>query len=523
MSEKPSRILVVDDTPQNVKLLDAVLAPRGYVVQTASSGPTALDQIASDAPDLILLDVLMPEMDGYEVCRRLRADPATRFLPVILVTASGEPEKVKAIEAGADDFVVKPFNQAELLGRVRSLLRIKEYHDTIEAQRAALTELNRTLQDRVQQQVAEIDRLGRLRRFLSPQLAELIVSSGDESFLQPHRREIAAVYCALPGFGEFSERGEPEEVAEVLQVYHRAMGELLNQYQATVDHFAADGCLAFLNDPVPCPEPAIQAVRLAVAMRDRMADLTARWRRLGNDLGFAVGVALGYATLGRIGFDGRYDYAAIGAVVNTALRLASAARDGQILASGRVASAVESAAVLAPAGELAAPAGGRATPSFEVVGLAPVKSASADTSSSLDAAAKYASETYVFLSYASADRERAITVADELEARGIHVWIDRRAIRGGTSWSAEIVRGIEGCGALLLLCSPAAMDSPNVQQEVQLAWDARRPILPLILAAAPPSEAIRYALAGHQWVEILDRPSSAWVPEAIEALKGDRT
>jgi CheY-like chemotaxis protein len=502
-----------------VKVLDAILTSRGYAISTAISGAEALAQVAAEPPDLVLLDVVMPGLDGYEVSRRLRANPATQFLPVIMITASGDQEKAKAIEAGADDFILKPFNQAELLARVRSLLRIKRYQDTIEAQRAELAELNRTLQERVRQQVSQIDRLGRLRRFLSPQLAELIVSSGDETFLQPHRREIAAVYCALPGFGAFSERGEPEEVAEVLQAYHAAMGELIGRYQATVDHFAGDGCLAFLNDPVPCPEPASQAVQMAVAMRERMAELTTRWQRLGNDLGFAVGAALGYATLGRIGFEGRYDYAAIGAVVNAARRLAGTARGGQILVNGRIAAAVDGRAVLAPAGELGASAGGRAMPIFEVVELAsPTPAVPADAETRRDAAMAEASGSYVFLSYASSDRDQAIGVADLLEQKGIRVWIDRRQIRGGSSWGAVIVRGIEACGALLLLCSPASMVSPNVQQEVQLAWDSRRPILPLILAASPPSEAVRYALAGRQWVDLLDRPGHAWLPEALDAL-----
>ena len=204
MSE-PATILVVDDLPQNVRLLEAVLAPRGYAIATATSGREALERVASDPIDLVLLDIVMPEMDGYEVCRALRADDSTRFLPVVMITASGEQEKVAAIEAGADDFIAKPFDQAELLARVGSLLRIKRYHDTIEAQAAELAAWNQQLEQRVQDQVEELERMGRLRRFLSPQLAELVVSSGDESFLTSHRREITVVFCDLRGFTAFAE------------------------------------------------------------------------------------------------------------------------------------------------------------------------------------------------------------------------------------------------------------------------------------------------------------------------------
>ena len=193
-------VLVVDDLPQNVRLLEAILAPRGYRVASANSGSEALEHVAAEPVDLVLLDILMPEMDGYEVCRALRAEPATSFLPVVMITASGEQEKLAAIEAGADDFIAKPFDQAELLARVRSLLRIKHYHDTIEAQAAELAAWNRELEQRVSDQVDALERMGRLRRFLSPQLAELVVSSGDDSFLESHRREITVVFCDLRGF-----------------------------------------------------------------------------------------------------------------------------------------------------------------------------------------------------------------------------------------------------------------------------------------------------------------------------------
>jgi adenylate cyclase len=192
------KILVVDDTPQNVRLLVAVLSSHGYAVTSAASGSEALEKVKSEQPDLVLLDVQMPGMNGYEVCRRLRADPAAAFLPVVMVTSSDAKARVDALEAEADDFVTKPFNQQELLARVRSLVRIKQYHDTIQLQAAELAEWNQTLEVRVGRQVEELEAMNRLRRFLSPTLAELILSQG-EAILESHRREIAVLFADLRG------------------------------------------------------------------------------------------------------------------------------------------------------------------------------------------------------------------------------------------------------------------------------------------------------------------------------------
>ena len=368
MDRQPT-ILVVDDTPHNIKLLEAVLAPRGYSVVPAASGREALEKVAAERPDLVLCDIVMPGMDGYEVCKRLRDDPATRLLPVVMITASGEAEKIKAIEAGADDFIPKPFNQAELLARVKSLLRVKEYHDTIQAQAAELAELNRTLEARVQQQVEELERLGRLQRFLPPQLARLIVSSGDESLLESHRRRIAVMFYDLRGFSAFSEMTDPEEVMGVLQEYNDAMGALIHQYEGTVGHFAGDGSMVFFNDPFPCPDPAARAARMAVAMCGRMDELTGRWRKWGHELGFGVGITYGYATLGKIGFEGRYDYGAIGPVVNLAARLCAEAATGQILVSQPVYAEVEELVEAERVGELTLKGFHRPVPAFNVLRL----------------------------------------------------------------------------------------------------------------------------------------------------------
>jgi CheY-like chemotaxis protein len=273
MTSDDAVILVVDDLPQNAKLMDAVLTPRGFTVHTATSGEEALARLSTQVPDLVLLDILMPGIDGYETCRQIRANEATSFLPVVMVTASGQEQKLRAIEAGADDFVTKPFEQAELLARVRSLVRVKRYHDTVERQAAELADWNRQLEAKVAAQVTELERVGRLRRFLSPQVAGLVVESGDDTFLESHRSEITAVYCDLRGFTTFAETAEPEEVMSVLREYHEALGDLVFRFEGTLEHFAGDGLLVFFNDPIPCPDGPERAVRMAVAMRGRWPSL----------------------------------------------------------------------------------------------------------------------------------------------------------------------------------------------------------------------------------------------------------
>ena len=333
------RVLVVDDQPQNVRLLEALLSPRGYDVRTASSGEEALAALDKDDVDLVLLDIVMPGMDGYEVCRVIRERPATAYLPVVMVTASGDEEKVKALEAGADDFLTKPVNKNELLARVASLARIKRYQDTIKRQSDELATWNSELERRVAEQVSQLERMSRLRRFLAPQVAELIVDSGDESFLESHRREIVVVFCDLRGFTTFAEASDPEEVMSVLEEYHAALGDLIFRFEGTLERFAGDGLMVFFNDPVRCQDGPARAIRMSVAMRTRVRGLAESWARQGHDLSLGIGIAQGYATLGRIGFDGRLDYAAIGTVTNLAARLCADAAPWQILVTERVFSA----------------------------------------------------------------------------------------------------------------------------------------------------------------------------------------
>jgi len=347
------KILVVDDTPQNVKLLADLLTVKGYTVVTAASGAEALKQMEAERPDLVLLDVVMPGMSGYEVCRKIRENPATQILPVVMATSlDPAQERVKGIEAGADDFLTKPINQPELLARVRSLLRIKEMYDTIQAQAVQLTEWNKTLEERVHEQVTQLERLGRLKRFFSPQLAELIVAGGAEDPLKTHRREVTVVFLDLRGFTAFAETSEPEEVMGVLREYHAEMGKLILEHEGTLERFTGDGMMIFFNDPTPVPNPAERALRMAVAMRDRVAEMIAKWRKRGYHLDFGVGIAQGYATIGAIGFEGRWDYGAIGTVTNLAARLCGEAKPGQILISQRLLGTVEDLIEVEPVGEL---------------------------------------------------------------------------------------------------------------------------------------------------------------------------
>ncbi len=351
MSE-PAKILVVDDTPHNVKLLADLLGANGYQVSTAASGPEALQRLVTEGPDLVLLDVMMPGMSGYDVCRTIRESPETSLLPVVMVTAlDPSEERVKGIEAGADDFLSKPINTTELLARVRSLLRIRQLHETVRAQAAQLAEWAATLERRVEEQVTELGRLGRLKRFLAPQIADILSAEGSRA-LEPHRRQVTVVFIDLRGFTAFAESAEPEEMMEVLAEYHAEMGRIVMAHEGTLAGFTGDGMMIFFNDPVEVPNPEERAVRMAAAMSESGRTLSERWARLGHDMELGIGITTGYATLGMIGFEGRRDYAAIGSVTNQAARLCAAAAGGQILVSDRLLSKVEGIVEAEPIGAL---------------------------------------------------------------------------------------------------------------------------------------------------------------------------
>ncbi|GEP57958.1 hypothetical protein RSO01_51240 [Reyranella soli] len=345
LMRNPARILIVDDVADNVEILRMRLSSLGYEVVVAEDGEQALARVRDDLPDLVLLDIMMPKIDGLEVVRRMKADTSLPFIPVILVTAKATPKDVVAgLDAGGDDYLTKPIEHGALVARVRAMLRIKALHDEVQA-------LNKDLEAKVQAQVGELERVGRLRRFLAPQLAQAIVSAGDENILGNHRREIVAMFCDLRGFTAFSETSEPEDIMQLLAEYHGALGPLIRQYEGTLDRFTGDGMMVFFNDPLPCPDAPERATRLALEMRDAVARLGETWRKRGHRLGFGVGMAQGYATLGRIGFEDRFDYTAIGAVINLAARLCAEAEDGQVLVSGRLAAAAETVAEVEELGE----------------------------------------------------------------------------------------------------------------------------------------------------------------------------
>jgi class 3 adenylate cyclase/CheY-like chemotaxis protein len=331
----------------------------------------ALEAVRREEFDLILLDVSMPRMDGLEACRRLRSDPNVGFVPIILVTARSDSKDVVAgLEAGADEYLPKPVDQQALVARVRSMLRVKELHNQTKRQAAELAAWNEALERRVADQVIQIERANRLKRFLSPQVADLVLASPTMEALKSHRREVTVVFCDLRGFTAFAEVAEPEEVMTVLREYHAALGALIHKFEGTLERFVGDGVLVLFNDPIPCLDPCVRAARMATAMRARLAELATGWRASGHALGFGVGIAHGYATIGSIGFEGRSDYSAIGTVVNLAARLCAEASDGHILVDSKVQAAIMDVATLEPAGDLILKGLHRVVPAFYLRAIA---------------------------------------------------------------------------------------------------------------------------------------------------------
>jgi class 3 adenylate cyclase len=337
--------LVVDDSAVNRKVLARHLASLDIDAREAANGREALDLLGRDGAgiDIVLLDIEMPEVNGYETLAAIKGDEGLRHIPVIMISSVEELDSVvRCIEMGATDYLPKPFNPAILEARVHASLAGKRLHDLEVESAARQAELLRTIERQKDE----------LSRFLSPQVAALVSSAEGEQLLAGHRRVATSLFADLRDFTPFSEAADPEEVLGVLREYHAAMGELIVEHGGTLEHFAGDGMMVFFNDPVPQEDHVERAVRMAVAMRDRFGHLAASWAKRGYHLGFGVGIATGYATLGRIGFEGRYDYGMTGPVVPTAARLSSAAAPGQILLSPRSHAAVEDVVEIEEVGEL---------------------------------------------------------------------------------------------------------------------------------------------------------------------------
>jgi len=337
--------LVVDDSRVNRLVLIRQLSELGLEVLEAENGIQALDLLRahSRAIDVVLLDVIMPELDGYDTLASMKADEAIRHIPVLMISGVEELESVvRCIELGATDYLTKPINPRILQARINASLAAKRLRDL----ELAYLEQQRQMTETIERQKAE------LSRFLSPQISALISSPEGEQLLAGHRRQITVAFCDLRGFTTFAEQADPEELLGVLGEYHRMIGEAIVAHGGTLEHFAGDGVMVFFNDPMPQEDHVERAVRMAVEMRDRFGALAAGWQKRGYELGFGVGIAVGYATLGRIGFEGRYDYGAIGNVVILASRLSSQATANQILLSQRAAGMVEEIVDVESVGEL---------------------------------------------------------------------------------------------------------------------------------------------------------------------------
>jgi class 3 adenylate cyclase len=351
------RILVVDDTPFNRRLFGRMLGSIGHEVVEAVDGREALSRLRdrdAEPVDVVLLDINMPVMDGYETLAALKADDALRDVPVIVITDVDELDSVvRCIGLGAADYLPKTVDPEILRARIDASLA------------------QTRLRDNEHELLATIDRQrSQLARFLSPQVAALVSSADGETMLAGHRREITAMFCDLRNFTGFSEVAEPEEVIGFLRDYHAAMGELIVEHEGTLEHFAGDGFMTFFNDPVLQPDHAARAIGMAVTMRDRFAVLGDDWRRRGYVLELGIGIATGYATLGRIGFEGRYDYGAIGNVIILASRLSGEAGPSEILVSQRTYAQAEADVLAEPAGERVLKGFSRSVPTYAVSGLA---------------------------------------------------------------------------------------------------------------------------------------------------------
>ena len=339
-------VLVVDDNADMRSYVERILH-KHYRIVAAKDGAEALKQAQRLRPDLILTDVMMPKMSGHDLLQAVRADKGLRSVPVIFLTArAGTEARIESLDAGADDYLSKPFDELELLARVGNLIRTR-------AQERELVQLQKE----------------KIARFLPRNLADMIMSGEHEDFLKGHRREITVVFIDLRGFTAFVEKSDPEEVMTILRDYQTVMGHLVSEYGGTLERFVGDAVMVYFNDPLPCPNHAEQAVKMAIAMRQAINSLQEEWKKRGIQLGAGIGIATGYATIGAVGFEDRLDYAAIGPVTNLAARLCSEAQHGQILVSDRVLPLVKELIKVEPIGELALKGIQRPVAVSQVVGM----------------------------------------------------------------------------------------------------------------------------------------------------------
>ena len=374
--ESPAQtILAVDDTPDNLSLLAGLLG-ESYRVKVATNGAKALELARSSPPDLILLDIMMRGLDGFQVLERLRADELLRDIPVVMISAVGEIDSViRCVELGAEDYLLKPFNPTLLKARVGASLEKKRLRDEVRLQALQLADWNQKLEQRVQEQLAQLDRLGRLKRFFSPHLAEAIINGGGAGLLQTHRREVVVAFLDMRGFTRFTDNSEPEEVMTVLGEFHRVMGRLIVGHEGTLEHFAGDGMMILFNDPIEIDDPIMRAVRMALEMQKEFAPLRELWKKRCYDLDLGIGIAQGYATLGPIGFEERWEYACIGGVANLAARLCGEAKGGQILTNMKTLVPIEDRIEAQSVGEAALKGIAQPGPIFNITGFKPAATA----------------------------------------------------------------------------------------------------------------------------------------------------
>ena len=365
-----ARILVVDDDAANRDVLERRLARDGHRVTTAADGHEALATTARERFDLVLLDVMMPGLDGVEVLRRLKADETQRHLPVLMISALGDMDHVvRCIELGAEDYLPKPFDPVLLRARINASLEKKRLLDQERQHLAELAEWNRTLETRVAEKIREVEKLGQLTQLVAPQVAQAILAGGADDPLKPHRREIVVVLVDIRGFASFMETAEPEELMGVLREYQAEMGRLVAAHEGTLLHYSGDGLVVIFNDPIEIADPAERAVRMAVAMRDRFGTLATAWRRRGWEMTLGIGIAQGFATIGAIGFEGRWQYGAMGRVVGTAGALCGAAKTSEIFVTTKVAGAVEGFAETRQIDDLQVRGLARPLPVFSIIRL----------------------------------------------------------------------------------------------------------------------------------------------------------